>query len=78
MKFDNLHTPEVELTDSDLRSIYGGSGGNNGSGNSGVVDALNGILNGNDIGVAVNALGLQTNTQDVRSLKQRSECDDAD
>ena len=77
MKFDNVYTSEIELTDVDLRSIYGGSGNGNGSGNSGVVDALNGVLDGNDIGVAVNALGFQKNDQETTSIKKsRSDDDD--
>jgi hypothetical protein len=72
MKFD-IH----ELNDVELSSVYGGrGGGDNGSGDSGVVDALNGVLDGNDIGVAANILGFQNNAQDTQRFYRGGDDDD--
>ena len=68
MKFDILYNGGAELTEGELKSVYGGLGGDNGSGDSGVVDALNGVLDGNDIGIPINIVGYQPVAQDVRSV----------
>lgn len=46
-----------ELTNDELKFIYGGNGGDDGSGNSGVPILDGGILNDNNLGLGVNLVG---------------------
>lgn len=75
MKFDTLLNSGIELTDAELKSIYGGSGGDDG-GQSGV-SVLDGVLDGNDISVPINLVGSdQTGSQDVRSVRRGGDDED--